>query len=171
MDVHAQLAKDAIEQYIKTGKVIKVPIDLPNVFYSRHAGVFVTIYNGKSLRGCIGTFLPIKENIAEEIIANAVAACSRDYRFSEITEKELPKLNYEVSILSEPTPLKNIEKHDVKKHGIIVQATDGRLGLLLPDLEGIDSTDQQISIACQKGDIDTLKDSFTLFEFTVEKHS
>jgi AmmeMemoRadiSam system protein A len=170
MNVYTNLAKNSIEEYIKNNKIIKAPDNLPKEFYSKKAGVFVTIYNGKNLRGCIGTFLPTRKNIAEEIISNAIAACSRDYRFSEITEKELPELSYEVSILSEPVPIKNIEKHNPKKHGIIVQSSDGRAGLLLPDLEGITLTQQQISIACQKGDIDPMRDNLSLFEFTVEKH-
>lgn len=130
----------------------------------------MTIYNNKTLRGCIGTFLPTKENIAREIISNAISACSKDYRFSEITEKELPKLSYEVSILSEPAAVKNIENHNPKKHGIIARCDDGRCGLLLPDLEGVNSTEEQINISCQKGEIDQIKDSFSLFEFTVEKY-
>jgi len=170
MNFYTNLAKDAIEEYIKHSKIIKVSDNLPKEFYSRKAGVFVTIHNNKDLRGCIGTFLPAKNNIAEEIISNAISACSRDYRFPEITEKEFPQLSYEVSTLSEPKKVKNIEKHDPKKHGIIVQCSDGRCGLLLPDLEGVDSTSQQIGIACQKGNIDPMEDNFSLFEFTVEKH-
>jgi AmmeMemoRadiSam system protein A len=170
MNNYTRLAKQAIENYIKHNKIIKSPDNLTEEFYSRKAGVFVTIYNGKQLRGCIGTFLPVKNNIAEEIISNAVAACSRDYRFSEITAEELSDLSYEISILSEPKEIKNIKKHDPKKHGIIVRCADGRCGLLLPDLEGVYSTDQQIDIACQKGDIDPMKDNLSLFEFTVKKH-
>jgi len=170
MNNYTNLAKDAIEEYIRHSKTIETPKNLPEEFYSRKAGVFVTIYNNKDLRGCIGTFLPAKNSIAEEIISNAISACSKDYRFPEITEKELTMLSYEVSILSEPKEVKNIEKHDPKKHGIIVQCSDGRCGLLLPDLERVDSTGQQIGIACQKGNIDPMEDNFSLFEFTVEKH-
>ncbi|MFH0969149.1 MAG: AmmeMemoRadiSam system protein A [Patescibacteria group bacterium] len=170
MNNYTNLAKKAIEECIKYNKIMKVPDSLPKDFYNRKAGVFVTIFNGKELRGCIGTFLPTRKNIAEEIISNAVAACSRDYRFSPITKDELPKLNYEVSILSEPKPVEDIKNHNPKKHGIIVQCSDRRCGLLLPDLGGIDLTEQQIDIACQKGDIDPLKDNFSLFEFTVEKY-
>lgn len=170
MDSYIALAEDAIENYIKTGSIIKIPDNLPKEFYFKKSGVFVTIWNNKELRGCIGTFLPTKKNIAEEIISNAVAACSRDYRFNPVNENELPKLKYEVSILSEPEPVKNIKEHDPKKHGIIARSADGKCGLLLPDLDGIDSTEQQIDIACQKGDIDPQNDNVELFYFTVEKY-
>ncbi len=114
--------------------------------------------------------MPAKENIVREIVSNAVAACSKDYRFSPITSEELPELNYEVSILSEPKPVKDIKAHSPKKHGIIVRCDDGRCGLLLPDLEGVDTIEQQIFISCQKGRIDPQSDNYELYEFTVEKH-
>lgn len=169
MDDYVKLAKNAIEGYIKTGKIIPVPMDLPPEFYSRKAGVFVTIYKDKNLRGCIGTYLPTKKSIAGEIIDNSIAACSRDNRFNEITKEELKELSYEVSILSEPKPVKNIEEHNPKKDGIIVRCLDGRCGLLLPELGGINNANQQISIACQKGGINPRSDKIQLFEFTVEK--
>ena len=170
MDPYVLLAQKTIEVYIKNREVIAVPQNLPAEFYKRRTGVFVTIYNKKDLRGCIGTFRPTKENIALEIIDNAISACSRDYRFMPITEKELPRLTYEVNILSEPRPVKDLKKHNPKIHGIIVSASDGRRGLLLPDLETIDTTEQQITIANQKGGIDPFKNKIQLDEFTVEKH-
>lgn len=169
-DEYVKLAKEAVEEYVKTGKVIKEPKNLPKEFYSRRAGAFVTIRKGKELRGCIGTFLPAKNNLAKEIISNAVAACSRDSRFYPVTKKELPGLSYEVSILSEPRLVKNKRALNPKKNGIIVRCEDGRCGLLLPDLAGIEMVDRQIFIACQKGGIDYLADKFTLYSFTVEKH-
>ncbi len=182
MDKYIELAKQTIEEYIKNGKVITVLSDLPPEFYSRRAGVFVTIYNDKGLRGeprgerkrilrgCIGTFLPTKENIAKELIDNAVSACSVDSRFNPIAEEELPDLNYEVSILSHPEPVKDIKSLHPKKDGVIVKCADGRCGLLLPDIDGVDSTEQQIFIACQKGGIEPMSDQFSLYSFTVEKH-
>lgn len=170
MDKYVELAKKAAEEYIKNKKIIKIPRDLPEEFYFPRGGVFVTIHKGKELRGCIGTFLPVKENIVQEIIDNAIAACSQDNRFLPITKEELPELNYEVSILSEPKPVKDIKAHNPKKCGIIVRCGDGRCGLLLPDLGGVDTADQQIFIACQKGGIDPQSGNYELYEFTVEKH-
>lgn len=190
MDFYVKIAKQTIENYIKNKKIIKAPEILPEEFYpvrnnskgikypagisngvySRQAGVFVTIHRGKELRGCIGTYLPTKNNIAEEIVSNAVVACSRDYRFAPVAEEELSKLSFEVSILSEPELIKDLKNHDPKKHGIIVKCADGRCGLLLPDLEGVETTDQQIETSCQKGGINPEADNFELYEFTVEKH-
>lgn len=170
MDKYTQLARKAIEEYVNNKIVIKTPAGLPEEFYSRRAGVFVTIFKDGELRGCIGTYMPVREDIAKEIIENAVSACSRDYRFSPVKKSELWDLKYEVSILSKPQLLEDKEKHDPKKHGLIVQCADGRLGLLLPDLEGVDTLEEQFEICCQKGGIDPEKDETTLYFFTVEKH-
>ncbi len=170
MDKYIELVKKTIEEYIKTGKTMKIPENLPPEFYFRKAGVFVTIFKNGELRGCIGTYLSTKENIAKEIIDNAIVACSRDNRFLSIVKRELPELKYEVSILSLPKLIRNIKNHDPKKHGIIVQCADGRCGLLLPDLEGIDTIDEQFSAACQKGGIDLNADNPMLYFFTIEKY-
>jgi AmmeMemoRadiSam system protein A len=170
MDKYIELVKRAIEEYIKNKKIIEVPSDLPQEFYSRKAGVFVTIFKNGELRGCMGTYAPTKENIAKEIIYNAVAASSKDYRFLPVSKVDLGDLKYEVSILSEPELIKDIKNHDPKKHGLIVQCADGRAGLLLPDLEDIDIVDEQFGICCQKGGIDPEKDKMNLYSFTVEKH-
>jgi len=170
MDLYVKLARKAIEEYVKNKKIIRVPGNLPEDFFSRLTGVFVTIRKRKELRGCIGTYLPTKKNIAKEIISNAIAACTQDNRFYPVAEEELSDLSYEVSILSEPKALKNIKEHDPKKHGVIVRSADGRCGLLLPGLDGVDSIGQQISIACQKGGIDPITDAVELYFFTVKKH-
>lgn len=172
MTLHTNLAKTAIETYIKTGQIIECPKDLPQEMCAQKAGVFVTIHNKNGdLRGCIGTFLPTQDNVAEETIQNAVSACSRDYRFSPITPAELPDLKYEVSILSEPEPAPDLTGQDPKKYGLIVRTKDGRCGLLLPDLDGVDTVEQQVDICCQKGGIDQTKDKLNFYRFTVEKYA
>ena len=184
MNPYINLAKQSIENYIKNGKIIELPKDLPEEFYIRKAGVFVTIKKDNELRGCIGTFLPARKNIGEEIIYNAISAATQDYRFSLIAQNELSELDYEVSILSEPekvvegikNPAKFSEEKfreaglDPKKYGVIVKTNDGKSGLLLPDLEGVDSVEQQISIACQKAGINLAVDKIILYRFTVKKY-
>lgn len=147
-----------------------VPSNLPLEMKDKKAGVFVTLRNGKELRGCIGTFLPTRKSVAEEIVENAVSAATQDFRFLPIIKGELPKLSYEVSILSNPRLVKDAKKLDPKKHGIVVRAEDDRRGLLLPDLEGIDTTQKQILIACQKGAINPLTDKISIYCFTVKKY-
>jgi AmmeMemoRadiSam system protein A len=180
------LAKQAVENYIKEGKIISPPADLPEEFLKRRAGTFVTIEKNGELRGCIGTYLPTRINVAEEIIHNAIAAATEDYRFGPIREEELPYLSYTVYILSYPEPVKDIKELDSKKFGIIVKTGpfaypdqenvvfDGvipyKTGLLLPDLEGVDTVEQQISICCQKGGIDPIREKIFIYRFTVEKY-
>lgn len=172
MSPHCQLAKNAVKNYLETGQLIEPPKGLPENFYKGRAGVFVTIENNGKLRGCIGTYLPTKENIAKEIISNAIAAATQDYRFTPIAPEELNNLSFTVSILSEPEPIENFNKLDLKKYGLIVKCIDSpqKCGLLLPDIEGVDSAEQQFSICCAKGGINPEKDTVAFFRFKVEKY-
>jgi len=167
-----ELAKLSVETYLKEGKIIEPPADLSEEFLQKKSGVFVTIEENGKLRGCIGTYLPTKINIAEEIIHNAIAAAIEDYRFDSIDEKELSSLTYTVYILNDPEPLKNIKTLNPRKFGIIVKTTLSpvKTGLLLPDLDGVNTVEQQIQICCQKGGIDKEKEKFIIFCFTVKKH-
>lgn len=169
MDKYVLLAKSAAESYVKEGKVITPPEDLPRDFFERKAGVFVTIEKDKELRGCIGTYLPTKENIAKEIIDNAIAAATEDYRFGPIQSEELDSLSYTVYLLNQPEQIKDVNELNPKSYGIIVRA-GMKSGLLLPDLEGVDTVEQQLSIACQKAGINPAKEKVSVYRFTVEKH-
>lgn len=179
------LAKKSVETFIKKGEIISSPEDVPEEFLSKKGGIFVTIEREHRLRGCIGTYLPTKENIAEEVIYNAIAAAKEDYRFSPIQEEELSYLSYTVYILNEPELIKNIYGLNPKEYGIIVKSIpivesreevtfDGTIpykcGLLLPDLEGIDSAEKQVSLACQKAMIDPKKEKFLIYRFTAKKY-
>lgn len=181
------LAKLAVESYVKDGKIILSPEDLPEEFLKRKAGTFVTLMKSGELRGCIGTYLPLWQNIAEEIIHNAIAAATEDYRFGLVAKEELPYFSYTVYILSEPELVKDISELNPKKFGIIIKTVaitypDGtdvvfnghtplKSGLLLPDLENIDTVEKQISLACQKGGIDPEKEKIIIYRFKAEKHT
>ena len=166
------LAKSAVENYISEGKTISPTEELPEEFLSRKAGVFVTIKKEGQLRGCIGTYLPTEENIAKEVVDNAIEAAANDYRFGPVKKEELPRLSYTVYILSGPETVNNVEELNPKKYGIIVKTFSPayKSGLLLPDLEGVDTVEQQISIACQKGGIDQEKEEIIIYKFTAEKY-
>ena len=169
MNQYVLFAKNAVESYIRERKIIEPAKDLPKEFLARKAGVFVTIEKQKQLRGCIGTYLPTKKNIAQEIIYNAIAAAVEDYRFEPIQKQELPFLSYAVYILNKPELVEDIKKLDPKKYGIMVKS-GAKSGLLLPDLEEIDTTEQQISIACEKGGINPDKEQIIIYRFTVDKY-
>lgn len=170
MDKYVELASKTVESFVTQGRVLKLPDGLPDEMLSRKAGVFVTIFSNDELRGCIGTFAPTRQNIAEEIIDNAILACSRDYRFEPVWVKELPNLTYEVSILEEPKPVNNFSQLNPKEDGLIVKAGN-KTGLLLPDVEGVNSIDQQFSICCEKGNINPESEKTDLYTFRVEKHT
>ena len=143
-----ELARKAIEAYVKEGKKIFPPKDLSPELKEK-AGVFVSLHKGDQLRGCIGTFLPTKKNVAEEIISNAIESSTRDPRFPPVTEDEITELEISVDVLTKPQPVLNMNELDPKKWGIIVSSS-GRRGLLLPDLEGVDTAEKQIEICRRK---------------------
>ena len=167
-DPYVKLAAETIDRYIRTGKKIKAPDGLPEEMTNTKAGAFVSIHKNGELRGCIGTILATKKNVAEEIISNAISASTRDPRFPAITEDELPELEINVDVLGEPELIDSPDELDVKRYGVIV-SSGFRRGLLLPDLEGVDTVDEQIQIAMMKGGI-SYGDNITLHRFEVIRH-
>jgi len=167
-DEYTKLARKSLEYYIRTGKIMPVSSDLPKEMLERKAGVFVSIKKNGELRGCIGTVFPTKPNIALEIIHNAISAGCHDPRFFPVEEDELDELIYSVDILTEPVPVKDLSELDPKRYGVIVRK-GGRSGLLLPDLEGIETAEEQIRIALRKAGINE-NENYTIEKFEVVRH-
>lgn len=134
------------------------------------AGCFVSLKVHGELRGCIGTILPVRDSLAEEICANAISAGSSDPRFPPVRVAELDQLVYDVDVLTEPEPVDSAADLDVRRYGVIVSTPDGRRGLLLPDLDGVDTVDEQLDIAARKGGIDLVSDDVRLERFEVVRH-
>jgi len=149
---YVKLARETIENYIKQGKIITLPLDLPKEMINQKAGAFVSLKKYGELRGCIGTFMPTQKNIAQEIIKNAVSAAVEDPRFSPVNVSELEDLTISVDVLSNPEEIKDISQLDPKKYGVIV-SSGYKKGLLLPDLEGVDTAEEQVDIAKRKAGI------------------
>ena len=143
-----QLARKAIEAYVTRGEVIAPP-ENPCEEMRGRAGVFVSLHTPEGLRGCIGTIEPVHDSVAEEVIANAISAATRDPRFDPVTPEELDRLEISVDVLTPPEPVESMADLDPKKYGVIVQC-GGRRGLLLPDLEGVDDARTQVDIALRK---------------------
>jgi AmmeMemoRadiSam system protein A len=162
-----KLAKDTIEQYIRNRNIIGPP-DAPVPEMNAKAGVFVSIKKKGGLRGCIGTFQSTTENVAAEIIQNAISAATEDPRFPPVSKSELGALEYSVDVLTAPEKVKSKNDLDPKKYGVIVKSGE-RKGLLLPDLEGVDSVDEQISIASMKAGI-YLGEDIELYRFEVKRY-
>ena len=144
------------------------PIKLSEELLDNRAGVFVSLKKDGMLRGCIGTISPVQENIAQEIAHNAISAAASDPRFSEVTEDELSSLVYSVDVLSPPEKISSKKALDVKRYGVIV-TKGSRRGLLLPNLETVNTVDEQIEIACKKGGIDRSENP-ELERFEVVRH-
>lgn len=168
-DPHVALARKSLEMYVTSGTIIGLPDVLPADMAGRRAGVFVSIKKSGQLRGCIGTITPTRRNIAEEIIHNAISAGTEDPRFSPVEESELESLVYSVDVLEEPEVIDSMDELDVKKYGVIVRA-GRRSGLLLPDLEGVDTPEKQVSIAMQKAGINPAE-KYILERFEVIRYS
>ena len=167
-DSYVKLARASAEYFVKNADVMPLPDDLPPELLDVKAGAFVSIHKFGALRGCIGTIASTQKNLALEIIHNAVSAVSKDPRFQPVTKDELKYLDINVDVLGEAEKISSPDQLDVKKYGVIVQSGYKR-GLLLPDLDGVDTVEQQISIARRKGGISPDED-VELFRFEVVRH-
>ena len=167
-DPYVALARESLEVYIRSQTVLPVRSTLPKELLQRRGGVFVSLKKFGELRGCIGTIAPVQENLAQEIISNAISAGTRDPRFLPVEEKELPYLEYSVDVLKEAEQIESLEELDVKRYGVIV-SDEHRRGLLLPDLEGVNTPLQQIRIALNKAGMDP-EEPFMLERFEVVRH-
>jgi AmmeMemoRadiSam system protein A len=145
-----KLARRTIEVFIREGREIEPPADLSEEM-ARQAGAFVTIRRHGSLRGCIGTIHPVHSSLAEEVIHNAISAATRDPRFPPVRRNELHDLDVKVDVMGEPELVESMDELDPKRYGLIVQsvAEPWRRGLLLPDLEGIDTVEKQVQLTRQ----------------------
>jgi hypothetical protein len=168
-----QLAKKAIEAYVREKRTIPPPVNLTPEMRER-AGVFVSIHKHGRLRGCIGTIEPTKRHVAEEIIANAISAATKDPRFSPVSPDELDELEVKVDVLTEPEPISGPQDLDPKRYGLIVQSlrTPWKRGLLLPDLEGIDTVEKQIYwTRYHKAGITDPNEPVEMFRFEVKRYT
>ena len=163
-----KLAKDTVELYIREGKVLQRPDDDVAPEMKERAGVFVCLKIRGMLRGCIGTFEPQEPDVASEVIRNAVSAATCDPRFSCVRQDELSNIEYSIDVLTPPEHIRDSKELDPRRYGVIVQAGRKR-GLLLPDLEGVDTIEEQVGIASQKAGI-APGTPVTLFRFEVKRY-
>ena len=164
---HPDLAERSVRHFIAHGVPLACPDKIPEELALK-AGVFVSIKVAGALRGCIGSITPSKNNVAEEIIHYAVSAATKDPRFSPITGAELDSLSYSVDVLSPLEEVDGLAQLDAKVYGVVVKSGN-KQGVLLPDLEGIDSAEEQLDICRMKGQI---KDCVAekIFRFTVKRY-
>jgi len=167
MDLYIEIARNAIKGYL-IDEELPETTNLPREILTKKGACFVSLHKGDELRGCIGTIMPVCKNIAAEIMYNAAQACL-DPRFTPVTKEELNSLKVKVDILSDPEPVGDKTKLDPKKYGLIVKAPDGRSGVLLPDLDGVNMIDKQIDIAREKAGI-LSDEAIYMYRFTVDRH-
>lgn len=167
-DEYTRLARASFETYVKERKRLALPSNISSELLETKAGCFVSLHSNTALRGCIGTLGPTQPTLAEEIIENAISACSRDPRFPAVTESELPDIHCSVDVLGQPESIQGIDQLDVVRYGVIV-SKGFRRGVLLPDLEGVDTPEQQVAIAKSKAGIG-LHEACALERFEVVRH-
>jgi len=168
-DPLVRLARETVERVVRKGTTPEPR--LPAGTGPERAGVFVSLHTADgSLRGCIGTIAPTRASLAEEIVRNAVSAATGDPRFYPVRPEELDGIDVSVDVLGPPEPVSDVSQLDPTRYGIIVRTGDGRQALLLPDLEGVDTVEQQIDITCRKGGIDPRRDTYSLERFEVVRH-
>ena len=167
-DPYVRLAIESLTTFLSNRKKLKTfPDYVTEEMKSSKGGVFVSLEKHGNLRGCIGTILPTTSSVAEEIIQNAVSAGLNDPRFNEVEEKELLDIVFSVDVLTEPEPSSK-EELNPKIYGVIV-TNKSKKGLLLPDLEGVNTVEEQLSIALEKGGIDPLEE-YKIQKFKVIRH-
>ena len=170
MDPHIALARLTVETFVNTGHPAALPADVPDELLNRRAGVFVSLHERGQLRGCIGTISATCDSIAQEILQNGISACSRDPRFDPVEPDELDYLEYSVDVLGDAEPIDSPAELDPKRYGVIV--TKGwKRGLLLPNLEGVDTVEYQLAIAKQKAGIRPSDPHVKLERFEVVRHT
>ncbi len=167
-DEYVGLARKTLENYVLNGEKIKRPDNLPEEMTKKRAGVFVSLKMNDQLRGCIGTISPTTDNIADEIIQNAISAGLEDPRFNPVTKKELNKIQYSVDVLSEAETIESMSELDTKKYGVIVKK-GRKSGLLLPNLEGVDTPEEQVGIALKKAGINP-DENYSMERFEVVRY-
>lgn len=167
-DDYVRLARQTLETYVQLGETIIMPKGLPVEMTNKRAGVFVSLKKHGQLRGCIGTISATTKSIAAEIIQNAVSAGAQDPRFDPVRPDELDELVYSVDVLGDAEDITSPDELDVKRYGVIVTAGHRR-GLLLPNLPGIDTVKDQVSIARRKASIRE-NENITLQRFEVVRH-
>lgn len=170
--IYTKIALSAIKEFMETQKTEKIEsMDIPKKLLTE-ASCFVTLKTNKNkLRGCIGTIKPLYKNLYTEIIKNAVASAVRDYRFPALTINELNNIKLSVEILYPPEKIKNISLLNPKIYGVIVSDKKGKKAVLLPNIEGIETIDEQIKIVTNKaGIIQTSLKELTLYRFKTEKY-
>lgn len=146
------IARKAVEAFVRTGKQIPSPEE--NELLRARAACFVSLKTRTGdLRGCLGTIEPAKQTLAEELVANAINAATRDPRFPPVAAHELADLVYSVDVLESPEPT-TLEDLDPSEYGVIVEDESGfARGLLLPAIEGVDTVQKQVDIAARKAGI------------------
>ena len=162
-----ELARKTIAHYVQKGKTIDPPQELTAEMQKR-AGVFVSLHKHGALRGCIGTLEPTCSNAAQEVIQNAISSATRDPRFPPVQASELDDLEISVDVLSTPELIDSIAELDPKRYGVIVQS-GWRRGVLLPDLEGVDTAEYQVEIARRKAGIGA-HEAVQLYRFEVKRY-
>jgi AmmeMemoRadiSam system protein A len=163
-----QLARRTIDVWVREGRRIEPSGALASEM-SEQAGTFVSLHRHGQLRGCIGTIEPMRDNVAQEIIGNAIAAATRDPRFPPLGPDELADLEVKVDVLTPPELITGPEELDPRRYGVVVQS-GWRRGLLLPDLEGVDTVERQVDIARQKAGIG-LHEPVQLYRFEVKRYA
>jgi AmmeMemoRadiSam system protein A len=168
-----ELARKTIEAYVRRGEVLKPPAELTPEMRGR-AGVFVSLHDKRgNLRGCIGTIEPTQPTIAQEVIRNAISAATQDPRFPPVRPEELDDLEISVDVLTPPEPIQGPEDLDPKRYGLIVQSLrhPWKRGLLLPDLPGIRTVEEQIYwTRVHKAGIDDPDEPVQMYRFEVKRY-
>ena len=167
---HTYYAQEAIIAFLESGRKLYIPdTDIPDELKISQA-CFVSLYesNGR-MRGCMGTIKPRNKWLYHEIVDNAIFAAFEDDRYIPLMEGELDDIVLKVETVSKPEKIQNLKDLDPERYGIIVRSRENSEGVLLPQCEGINTIDEQVNLAMEKGNINPAeKPDLEIFRFNIE---
>ncbi len=152
LDALPEVAREAIRARLENRKP-RPRVD-PHGALAHPVPLFVTLKIGGELRGCMGELAAHQDDLVEETMDRAVAAAFEDPRFPAMTEAELDLAEIDVTLLGPLEPVGSPDELDPQRYGVEVTSRKGHRAVLLPAIEGIDTVDEQVRIACRKAGFD-----------------
>lgn len=151
---YTTIALESLINHFSNGRGLDLSIeDLPDEF-SNPAACFVSLYTkGGKLRGCMGSVIPQTTTLYDEIISNTMHAAFGDKRVPPLTEAELDHVSITVEVVQPFEKIASLNELQPQVYGVMVKDKSGKIGVLLPATGEIETVEQQVKTACDKGGI------------------
>jgi AMMECR1 domain-containing protein len=168
MTSYAKLARSAAEHYVKTGQVLAAPAYLaPELARQQACYVYIFANPGRRLRTLYGYALPRRPSLAEEIIANTLAAVKSVAGSLAVRRVELPSLTYTVAVLGALQRVGSEAHLDPRMFGLFIRSDRGKSAVVLPQRTGVETSQDQIATAIRESAINVREEAASMYRFPV----